>query len=237
MGALFENVMCSNVLEDEERFISIVNDAIKTKHVTSYPQWKKDVKDTKARQRRKEEAKGEAKEAEKLAKELGVHDKIFGKNKNKRDQDDEDVETVSSKKTKGKASVKTKKLNEDGVDEDSLRELIQSRNSKNNSMNDLFGRLEAKYGANESAGGGKKKKKGKKASPDDDGPDDFANGSSSRKRGAKTNLQEPTDEEFEALQKKLFGGKDGKASTRAKGAQEGDDDDDSPKPKKLRRSK
>ena len=192
--------MCSNVLEDEERFISLINAAIISQEVTSFPQWTKDSKDTKARNKRKAEAKSEAKEAEELAKELGLHDKLFGK----KDVQENQAPGNTSKKTKGKKT----KVNEDGVDEDALKALIQSRNSKNNTMNSLIEKLEAKYGTEtveeEDAifeKGGKK-----------------AGGAAGKKRASKS-VQQPTEEEFEALQKKLFNGKNGEdepASKKAK---------------------
>ena len=165
--------MCSNVLEDEERFIEIVDAAIKAKDVKAYPRWKKDVKDTKGRQKRRDAAKSEATEAEELAKELGVHDKIFGSGKN------------SGKSSKGK---KGGKVNEDGVDEDALKALIQSRNAKNNRMGSLIESLEARYGGAEQEPKSKKGSKGK--------------------AGTKRDAAEaagPSEEEFAALQAMMFG--------------------------------
>ena len=177
--------MCCNVLVDEERFISIIDSAIKAKDVPSFPQWKNQVKDIKGRNKRKAAAKSEAKEAEELAKELGVHDKLFGNSKSEGDGE------PGRKPSKGKG--KKGKVNEDGVDEDALQALIQCRNSKNNTMNSLIEKLEAKY-RDEGAEGETRRKNGKKA--------DVAPG---KKRPSKT-AEEPTEEEFEALQKKMSGG-------------------------------
>lgn len=165
--------MCSNVLEDEERFIEIVQSAIKAGDLKSTPQWKKDVKDTKGRQKRKAAAESEAKEAEEMAKEMGIHDKLYGSKKG---------DKASSAKKGGKKG----KVNEDGVDEDALKALIQSRNQKENRMGALIESLESRYG------NGATETKGKKGA---------------NKRGAKAVEAEPTEEEFEAMQKKLFGGK------------------------------
>jgi DnaJ family protein C protein 9 len=202
--------MVSNVLDDEERFISIVEEAIKTKRVSPFPQWKKDIKDTKGRNKRKQDAKNEAKEAEELAKELGVHDKLFGNGASSTDK--------KSKKG-GKGKGKAANVNDEGVDEDALKALIQSRNSKQNSMNSLIEKLEAKYGAadgdpfDQKAGSGKgKNKRGKK-----DTANDAANGA------------EPSEEEFLALQQKLFANK--------KMTKYDNDDADEPKAKKSKKGK
>ena len=214
--------MASSVLDDEDRFISIIDTAIKAKEVKTYPQWKKDVKDSKGREKRRQAAKGEAAEAEELAKELGVHDKIFGSG------DD-------AGKKGGKGKKKAGKVNEDGVDEDALKELIQSRHSKNNTMNSLIEKLESKYGAAEGdplAEGSKSSKgKGKKRATQAD-----EEGEASQKKGrkgSKAETNEPTEEEFEALQKKLFGEKE----SGKKGARVGGDETNEPAAKRSKRSK
>jgi len=203
--------MCSNVLDDEERFITIIEQAIKTKSVPTFPQWKKDVKDTKGRSKRKDAAKIEAKEAEELAKELGVHDKLFGNS-----AASNATESKSGKKGKAASNGKGKgkaNLNDEGVDEDALRALIQSRNSKQNSMNSLIEKLEAKYGAADGDPFDQKPSKGNKKR--------------AKKEEPMSKTGEPTEEEFEALQKKLFGEKkDG-----------GEEKDDAPKAKKAKKSK
>ena len=205
LGELFEHVMCGSVLEDEERFIEIVNAAIKAKEVSSYPQWKKDVKDTKARNKRKADAKGEAAEAEELAKELGVHDKLYGTGSSK------DGEESGKRGKRGAAKGKGKNVNEDGVDEDALKALIQSRNAQKNTMGNLIERMEAKYAAQEAASSSKKgKKKGRKADDDEEENDTAATSARSKMKlrgsGPSENApeSEPTEEEFAALQEKLF---------------------------------
>lgn len=216
LDALFENVMCSNVLDDEERFIAIIEEAIKTKRVSSFPQWKKDVKDVKGRSKRKKAAESEAKEAEELAKELGVHDKLFGAGTAKEAEGDE----TSGKKKKGKGKGKAN-VNDEGVDEDALKALIQSRNSKQNSMNSLIERLEAKYGAADGDPFDQKAGKGSKKRSKKDESDEKTSSSKKNKNA------EPTEEEFEALQRKLFGGK----------KKESAPEESEPKAKKAKKSK
>lgn len=118
MDAVFERVMCSEVLVDEERFRKIIDDAIALGEVTSYDRYTKETRRT--REKRKAEAKREEAEARQLAQELGVEDKLFGK----------------------KTSSKKPKTGED--DNDALKALIQQR--QQNRAQNFFDNLEAKYG-------------------------------------------------------------------------------------------
>jgi DnaJ homolog subfamily C member 9 len=132
---LYENVMLSNVLEDDERFRRIIDEGIANGDVTAYAAYKKESK--KKREARKKAAKAEAEEAEEMAKELGVHDQLFGGG------------------GKGKEGKKAKaKAKDKGSSEDALKALIQQRSQ--GSLDSLIDSLEAKYG------GGSKGKKGKK---------------------------------------------------------------------------
>jgi len=76
--AIFENVLHSNILEDEERFRSILNEAIENKEVKSYKLFASESK--KSQVSRHKRAKKEEKEAEELAKELGVDKEITDSN-------------------------------------------------------------------------------------------------------------------------------------------------------------
>jgi DnaJ family protein C protein 9 len=123
MDAVYEQIMCSNVLDDDDRFRKIIDDAIKAGDVESYSKY---TKETKARRnKRKQRAKAEEVEAMELAEELGVKDKLFGGG------------------TKG--AKKSKKDN----GEDALRALIQQR-QKGRAEN-FLGDLEAKYGGGKSS--------------------------------------------------------------------------------------
>jgi DnaJ family protein C protein 9 len=139
IDSIFSSVMCATV-DDEDRFVKLINDAIAAKEIKATPAWKKAVKDTKGKERRKKAAEKEAKEAEELAKELGVHDKLYGNG--------------SSSAKGGKGKGKDKKADTED-DEASLRALIQGNQTKR--MNSLIDSLEAKYAAAEA-------KKGKKRS-------------------------------------------------------------------------
>ncbi|KAF5672921.1 hypothetical protein FCIRC_8205 [Fusarium circinatum] len=131
MDALYERVILSDVLEDDERFREIIDTAIKSKKVPSFPAYTKETK--KKREGRVKQARAEATEAEDYAKELGVHDKLFGGDK-------------KGKKKKGK-----------GNSEDDLAALIQKRQQDRSES--FLDHLAEKYGAKESKGKGKKGKK------------------------------------------------------------------------------
>lgn len=128
MNTVYEEIMCSNVLDDDERFREIIDEAIADKQVTA---WKKYKKETAAQKRKRlDKAKKEESEAMDLAQELGVADKLFGKGK------------TNSKKKKDDAS--------------DLAALIQQRQKGREDA--FFDRLEAKYGgeAKKSAKGKKR---------------------------------------------------------------------------------
>ena len=77
MDAVYEQIMCSNVLDDDERFRTIIDSAIKDEEIDSY---KKYSEETKARRKqRQRKARDEADEAMELAEDLGIKDKLFGK--------------------------------------------------------------------------------------------------------------------------------------------------------------
>ncbi|OHW98615.1 DnaJ domain-containing protein [Colletotrichum incanum] len=129
MDKIYETVMLSDVLEDDERFRKIIDEAIASEDVRSFKRYTKESKLSKAA--RVKAAKGEAQEAEEYAKELGVHDKLFG----------------GDKKTKGK-----KKTKDSG--EDDLAALIKNNQQKRAGFLDD---LAAKYGATSQPKKGRKR--------------------------------------------------------------------------------
>lgn len=148
MDAVYESVMLSNVLEDDERFRGIIDAAIESGDVKAF---KKYTGESAAkREARIAEARGEAGEAEEYAKELGVHDKLFG----------------GDKKDKGKGKGKAKgKAKSNG--EDALAALIMGRQKERGDA--FLDQLAEKYGAGQSS---KKAKKGKHLMEDE--PDEAA---------------------------------------------------------------
>ncbi|KAL2888411.1 DnaJ domain-containing protein [Ceratocystis lukuohia] len=181
LDALYETVMLSDVREDDERFRAIIDQAIKENRVPGFPAYTKETK--KKRTARLKAAKDEVSEAEAYAKELGVHDKLFGASVAEDDGEDseEDMPVSSGKaakssKAKGK-SVSAKPRKKESS-EDALAALIRSRHQERGSFLDA---LEAKYTAKENKKGGKAK-------------------SSKRRRE-----EEPSEEEFLKIQAKLNG--------------------------------
>ncbi|KAF8866938.1 DnaJ-domain-containing protein [Acephala macrosclerotiorum] len=74
---IYETVMLSNCLEDEDRFRGYIDEAIEKGDVQSFRAYANETE--KAKEARMKAARSEGKEAEEYAKELGVHDKLFGK--------------------------------------------------------------------------------------------------------------------------------------------------------------
>ena len=73
MDGIFDSVMLSNVLDDDERFRAIIDQAIADGHVEKYHKYSEESESK--RQRRVKRAQKEAKEAEKLAKEIETNKK------------------------------------------------------------------------------------------------------------------------------------------------------------------
>lgn len=123
MNAIYETVMLSDVLMDDERFRAIIDEAIESGDVKNYKAYTNEGQ--KPKDARIAAAKGEATEAEEYAKELGVHDKLFGEKKG------------------GKGKGKAQKNKENS--EDSLAALIRGRQKERGDA--LLDALAEKYGA------------------------------------------------------------------------------------------
>jgi DnaJ family protein C protein 9 len=117
MDKIYEDIMCSNVLDDDERFRKIIDGAIAAKEVPSHKKYTQESESKKLRRAKK--AKNEEAEAMQFAEELGVKEKLFG------------------------SDSKTKKNRKGGDDESGLAALIQQR-QKSREEN-FFDNLEAKY--------------------------------------------------------------------------------------------
>lgn len=146
MDGIYESVMLSDVLVDDERFRRIIDEAIESGDVQAFKAYTKET--AKSKQARVKAAQGEALEAEDYAKELGVHDKLFGDKK-------------GGAKGRGKAKGKENS-------EDALAALISSRQKDRGE--DFFDHLAEKYGG----GSAKKSSRGKKKKIVEEGPDEAA---------------------------------------------------------------
>lgn len=144
MDAIYETVMLSDVLVDDERFRATIDEAIANEDVPAFTKYTKESK--KSKNARIKAAKDEGDEAEEYAKELGVHDKLFG---NK----------TGAKKGKGKKDS-----------EADLLALIQgNQKSRQQAQSSFLDSIVAKYAAPP-----KKGSKGKKRVADDDEPSEEA---------------------------------------------------------------
>lgn len=115
--SIFEMVILSQPLEDEDRFRKIIDEALETGDVQVYQAYTETAaQKAKRRKKQEEEMKSEAAEAEEMAKELGVQDALFEEGK------------MGKKKAKN---------------EDALAALISQRGKSR--MDDLVAGLEAKY--------------------------------------------------------------------------------------------
>ncbi|SNX87127.1 related to DnaJ protein [Melanopsichium pennsylvanicum] len=146
LAAMFDHVPCCEFIVDEKRFITIIDDAIKEGEIKETKEWGKSKKDEKSRKALREKAKREAHEAEKLAKELGVWDDLFGSGKAK-------VKPANASDAKNgakpKGGKKAKAHDDDDRQDDlaGLTALIQRKNQNRVSQfDDMIAKLEAKAG-------------------------------------------------------------------------------------------
>jgi DnaJ family protein C protein 9 len=167
--------------DDEARFIVLITGLISKGELVSLPAWESSVSDEKSRLVRKKQGEKEAKEAETLAKELGVWDEFYGTGK------------AGARKDKEKG----KNANTQGDEEDhsALQALIMK---KKKNMVGFFDNLAAKYAEPESKAKGKGKKRGK-------GETDGESQTSQKKTKRGQTSPDIDDDEFEKLQQKLFG--------------------------------
>lgn len=174
--------------EDEARFIIILSNLISKGELTSLPKWESSIKDEKAKLVRQKQSEKEAKEAEKLAKELGVWDEFYGSGK------------TGKRKGKGKGKGKDDQEEEGEEDVSALQALILKKKQKN--TDSFFDSLAAKYAEPAVKTKGKGKKRAKPV-------EDEELEESPKKRSKKAAPPPPDidDAEFEKLQQKLFGDK------------------------------
>ncbi|KAK0541850.1 hypothetical protein OC844_007949 [Tilletia horrida] len=141
-------------------------------------------------------------------------------------EDDEDIEQendrskVSSggktkakkgadgKKAKGKKAAASEEADDDDADLEGLKALMAKRNSeRQNAFGSMLARMEAKARSDTAREGGKRKKGSARVQPED-----------SAGVGELAGTAEPTDEEFAALQAKMFGDKAAGGSSNGKGS-------------------
>ena len=156
----------------------LITDLIKKKDLSATPTWLTSSKDEKAKLVRKKVSEKEAKEAEALAKKLGVWDEFYGVGQ-------------ATERQKGK-----RRKAEPEADDSVLRALILKKKEKN--MGGFFESLAAKYSEPEPSSRTKGKKRNRDV-PDDDE-------SINKKQRAVPPPPDIDDKEFLKLQEQLFGG-------------------------------
>ena len=163
MDKVFTEVMLSRIEEDHCRFKAIIDEAISKGQVDEYPAYKCDGQKSEKRRRK---AKKEAKEAEELAKQLGVHDNLFGTGGGSQDNHDIELPAAKAKKTRMSSTKKDDH-------EARLAALIRSRQSNRAAQESFFDRLVEKYGPQEPSKKGKKKDKMRAATFEEPSDDAF----------------------------------------------------------------
>lgn len=171
-------------VDDEERFVTIIEAEIKAGRLERNSKWTKTSTDAAAAKKRKAKAERDAKKAEKAAKELGLWDEFYGSGKKgKRARDDD-------KENKGKGKDKAEAEAEDS----SLMAMIQRRQQGRMSVIDA---LEEKYSNLEKEKSKKRKGSNKKQEPE-----------------VEAHPADLDDDAFAALQAKMFGDKSNKRKTK-----------------------
>ncbi|KAJ2654764.1 hypothetical protein IW148_006280 [Coemansia sp. RSA 1199] len=156
---IFTEVMLAEV-EDEPRFVKIIEQAIKAKELKRTKEYTRTKKDA---AKRKRQAEGEAAEADALRKELGLDDQL---------------RKIKNKQKKG--GKRKHDASDDEDDQAALKVLVRQRATSR--MDAIIANIEEKYASQPA-----KKGKGKKAA-----------------KSKQPAFAEPSEEEFQALQAKMF---------------------------------
>ncbi|KAI9446472.1 DnaJ-domain-containing protein [Lactarius indigo] len=207
-GALGEimNHIPHSTHEDEARFVIAISDLIAKGQLSVTDAWIASSKDEKAKLVRRKQADKEAKEAEELAKELGVWDEFYGSGK------------AGPRKGKGKKKAKRDEEEEEEEEEEEDHSALQALilKKRQNAGTSFLDNLAAKYAEPEPrAKKGKRKNDAPASGADDESP------RKRKRRNADPDPKEIDDEEFEKLQQTLFrdnGAETGKSAGKNKRA-------------------
>ena len=169
--------------EDEARFVIIISDLIAKGELSATTAWNRSSKDEKAKLVRKKQADKEAKEAEELAKELGVWDEFYGSGK------------AGPRKGKGKKkATEPEGEGEEEEDHSALQALILKK--RQNAGSSFLDNLAAKYADPKPRAKGKRK--------NDSAAGEGGESPKKKRRGADPDPGDIDDEEFAKLQQTLF---------------------------------
>ena len=191
------------------RIVEIVKKLISDGELQSTKQWTKTSSDEGARTKRARKGEKEAKEAEKAAKDLGVWDEFYGSGQKGNRQGDAGGKGKGQGKGKGGDA-------KDG--EDVLGAMILKRQRDSEGGLDALAEKYARIEEEERERKKGKKGGGKRKSDSCGGGNGSAAVSAGRAfahRDTNIATQPPTDEEFEALQAKMFGKKGSGKGVRA----------------------
>lgn len=130
MDVIYETVLLSNPLDDDDRFRKIIQNAIDSQEVDDYPKFSQEPKSK--RKARLQKAEREAEEADELAEELGIEEKLGKQKKGKHDG------ATANKGAVEAMSGKSKKTSED-----ELAAIINQRHKSRAST--FLSDLETKY--------------------------------------------------------------------------------------------
>ncbi|KAL1917705.1 uncharacterized protein VTP21DRAFT_3539 [Calcarisporiella thermophila] len=242
MDSILAEIPCSTV-EDEERFRTIIENAINAKQVKRYKSFRVD---TKAQKRRRDMAEKEAREAEKLAKEMGLDKKLKGEEslgqlimQRQKERmsaliDGLEAKYGAKKESQGRKSKKDKKKESlEGGEEfvepseeefQAIQAKLMKKKTATSKDNDKLAkeikdrgakRMSALVNGLEKKYGkqGKYKQKNKKENGNTNDEEQYSN---NEEEEDKEEFEEPTEEEFQAVQAKLIAQKNAKLESKSK---------------------
>lgn len=190
--------------DDEPRLIQILSKLITQGELPDLPLWQSSSRDEKAKLVRKKQATKEAKEAEELAKELGVWDEFYGSGK------------VGARKGKGKQKEQDS-AGEEG-DVSALQAMIlQRQKARNGFLDNLAAKYMVSAEEETSRKKGAKGRKRKKASEPEDS-EEMVESSPKKPRSALPESDEDVRSKLTSGKAKASGSGGGKRGTRAKKA-------------------
>ncbi|WFD29098.1 hypothetical protein MSPP1_000103 [Malassezia sp. CBS 17886] len=148
LEGIFASVPCASILEDEKRFIGIIDAAIDAGDIAPTRAWKslRTAEGKRVRKQLRAKAKDEAVEAEEYAKELGVFDTLYRGDKQL-------TEDKKKRKSPSAGSAQPAGGDDEEVDLDAIRAAMRTKNAKKaNAFDDMISRLEAQHGTAPSPG-------------------------------------------------------------------------------------
>ncbi|GAA5842158.1 hypothetical protein JCM3766R1_000022 [Sporobolomyces carnicolor] len=203
LDLILASIMCSTEL-DEHRFVDEIDRAIELGQLGRTTKWTRTSKSVNGRDARKRRAEREANEAERLAKELGVYDRLFPSTSSSSSSSSIRREEEDAARG-GRGKRKQERVDEDEDDDDdnaALKALIQGNRDKR--MSSLMDSLEAKYGAAKNNKKQKKRtsstKRTRNREEDDDDREDQEPEDQEPEEEEDTG---PTEEEFARIQAEL----------------------------------